>query len=128
MPANLAPDVADHAAEPDAQELERAPGTFELVRMCVAPDHKGGAFGYAPVALPQRHVVAPREMDQFFQCAMAQPRIGRMGDRFGLYRGVDHDPFEIAGCQRPGLVRHRQALLDQRCQLFLAQPLPPMRQ
>ena len=50
-----------------------------------------------------------------------QPRIGRMRDRFGLYRGVDHDPFEITARQCPGLVRHRQALLDQRHQLFFAQ-------
>ena len=47
---------------------------------------------------------------------MAQPRIGRMRDRFGLHGGVDHDPFEIAGRQCAGLVR----LLDQ--------PLAPMRQ
>jgi len=73
-------------------------------------------------------VVAPREIDQFFQCAMAQPRIGRMRDRFGLYRRVDHDPFEITARQCPGLVRHRQALLDQRRQLFFAQALTPMRQ
>jgi hypothetical protein len=51
-----------------------------------------------------------------------------MGDRFRLYRGVDHDPFEISGGQRPGLVRHRQALLDQRHQLLLTQALAPMRQ
>ena len=51
-----------------------------------------------------------------------------MRDRFGLHRRIDHDPFEIAGCQRAGLVRHRQALLDQRHQLLLAEPLAPMRQ
>jgi len=51
-----------------------------------------------------------------------------MGDRLGLHRGVDHHPFEIAVRQRPGLVRHRQALLDQRHQRLLAQPLAPMRQ
>jgi hypothetical protein len=72
--------------------------------------------------------VAAREIDQLFQGAMAQPRVGRVGDRFGLYCGVNHDPFEIAGRQRPGLVRHRQALLDQRHQLLLAEPLAPMRQ
>jgi hypothetical protein len=125
---DLASDVADHAAQPNAQKLERAPGPLELVRMGVAPDHDRGALGKAPVALPQRHVVAPREIDQFFQRAMAQPRIGRMRDGFGLHRGVDHHPFQIAGRQRPGLVRHRQALLDQRHQLLLAQPLAPMRQ
>jgi hypothetical protein len=73
-------------------------------------------------------VVAPREIDQFFQSAMVQPRMGWMGNRFGLYRGIDHDPLDIAGRQRVGLVRHRQALLDQRHQLLLAQALAPMRQ
>jgi hypothetical protein len=125
---DLASNVADHAAEPNAQKLERAPGPLELVRMRVAPDHDRGALGKASVALPQWHVVAARQLDQFYQGAMAQPRIGRMRDGFGLHRGVDHDPFEIAGRQRPGLVRHRQALLDQRYQLLLAQPLASMRQ
>jgi len=31
--------------------------------MGVAPDHDGGAFGDAPVALPQWHVVAPRQFE-----------------------------------------------------------------
>jgi hypothetical protein len=45
--------------------------------------------------------MAPREIDQLFQCAMAQLRVGGMRDRFGLHRAVYHpDPFEIAGCQR----------------------------
>src|SRR5215469_3561904 len=125
---DLAPDVADHAAQAGAQELELAPGPLELMRVRVAPDHDRSAFGEAPVALPQWHVVAPRQIDQFFERAMAQPRIGRMRDRFRLHRGIDHDPFEIAGRQRAGLVRHRQALLDQRHQRLLAQPLAPMRQ
>ena len=125
---DLAPDIADHAAQPDAQELERAPSPLELVRMRVAPNHECGALGDAPIPLPQRHVVAPRQFDQFFQGAMAQPRIGRVRDRFRLHRGVDHHPFEITGRQRPGLVRHRQAFLDQRYQLLLAQPLTPVGQ
>ena len=49
---DLAPDVADHTAEPNAQELELTPGPLELVRMRVAPDHDRGALGEAPVALP----------------------------------------------------------------------------
>jgi hypothetical protein len=49
---DLTPDIADHAAQPDAQELERAPGPLELVRMRVAPDHDRGALGNAPVTLP----------------------------------------------------------------------------
>src|SRR5215469_4896963 len=35
-----AADVADHAAEPNAQKLQRAPGPLELMRMSVAPDHE----------------------------------------------------------------------------------------
>ena len=51
-----------------------------------------------------------------------------MRDRLRLNRGVDHHPFEIPGRQRPGLVRDRQALLEQGDQLLFAQPLAPMRQ
>src|SRR5215472_7678209 len=68
---DLAPDVADHAAQPNAQKLERAPGPLELMGMRVAPDHDRGTLGDAPVALPQRHVVAPREIDQSVQGAVA---------------------------------------------------------
>jgi hypothetical protein len=49
---NLASDVADHAAEPNAQKPELAPGPLELVGMCVAPDHDRRTLGEAPVALP----------------------------------------------------------------------------
>jgi hypothetical protein len=76
----------------------------------VAPDHDRGTLDNEPVALPQRHIVAPRQIDQFCQRAMTQPSVGRMGDRprfregkLGLHCGVDHHPFEIAGRQRPGL-------------------------
>jgi hypothetical protein len=51
-----------------------------------------------------------------------------MGDRLGLHRRVDHDPFEIAGRQRLGLVRYRQTLLEQRHQMLFPQPLAPVRQ
>jgi hypothetical protein len=80
VPGDFAPDVADHAAQPNAQELERAPRPLELARVRVASGHDCRALGNAPVALPQWHVVALREIDQFFQCAMTQPRIGRMRD------------------------------------------------
>jgi hypothetical protein len=43
--AQLRRNVADHAAEPDAQKLELAPGALELVCMRIAPDHNRGAFG-----------------------------------------------------------------------------------
>ena len=101
---DLAADVADHPAEPDAQEFERAPGALELVRVAVAPDHDRGALGHPAIALPQRHFVALGKIDQLLQRPMAQPCVGRMRDRLRLHRGVDHHPLEIAGRQRPGLV------------------------
>ena len=110
------------------RNLSCAAGALELVRVGVAPDHDRGALGHPAIALPQRHIVALCEIDQLLQRAVAQPGVGRMGDRLRLHRGVDHHPLEIAGRQRPGLVRHRQALLEQRDQLLLAQPLAPMRQ
>ena len=51
-----------------------------------------------------------------------------MRDRLWLHRCVDYHAFEIPGRQCPGLVRHRQAFLNQRDEVFLAKPLPPMRQ
>jgi hypothetical protein len=48
-----------------------------------------------------------------------------MRDRFLLHGGVHHDPLEILGLDRPGPVCHRKALLQQRRNLFLTQPLAP---
>ena len=124
----LAANVADHPAQSGAQEFELAPRPLELVRVGVAPDHERRPLGHARIALAQRHTVAARQRDQFLQCPVTQPRIGRMGDRFGLHRGVDHHPLEVTRCYGAGLVRHRQALLNQSHQLLLAQPLAPMGQ
>src|SRR5258707_11821919 len=74
---DLAADVANEAAEAGAQELERAPGTLELVRMGVAADHDGGALGDAQIALAQRHAVAPGESDKLDDRPGHQPRIRR---------------------------------------------------
>jgi hypothetical protein len=101
---------------------------LELMGVGVTADHDRRPFGHPPIALPQRHIVASCQVDQLFQSAMAQPRVGRVGDCLRLHRGVDPHALEIAGRQRPGLVRHRQALLKQCHQLLFAQTLPPMRQ
>ena len=73
-------------------------------------------------------MMALGQLDQFVHGAMAEPRVGWMGDRLGLHRGIDRHPLAVARRQCPGLVRHRQALLDQRRELLLTQPLAPMRQ
>src|SRR5713226_4040742 len=59
---DLAADVADHPAEPDAQELEGAPGTLELVGVAIAPDPDRGALGHPAIALPQPHIVSLRQV------------------------------------------------------------------
>src|SRR5215472_16579119 len=115
-------------AQPGAQEFEFAPRPFELMGMAVPADHDRRTLGHPPIALAQRHALALGKIDQLRQRAMAQPRIGRMRDRLWLHRGVDHHAFEIPGCQCPGLVRHRQALLNQGDEVILPEPLPPMRQ
>jgi len=50
-----------------------------------------------------------------------------MRDRLRLHRGVHHHTLQILGLERARLVRHRQALLDQRHQLLLTQALTPAR-
>ena len=54
--------------------------------------------------------------------------VGREGQVLGLYRGVHHDALQILRRQRAAPVPHRKALLQQRRELFLAQPLAPPRQ
>ena len=58
---------------------------------------------------------------------MHQPRVGRMGDRLWLHRGIDRHPLQVLGTDGASLVRHRQTFLEQRDQLLLAEPLAPMR-
>src|SRR5262249_19220608 len=59
---------------------------------------------------------------------MGEPGVGRMRDRLLLYSGIYRNPFEIFGVDRPGAVGHREALLQQRGDLLLAQPLAPARE
>ncbi len=125
---DLASDVADDAAEAGAQELQLPPHPLELMRMGVAPDHDRGALADPKVALPQHHAFGLGEADQLLQGAMDEPRIGRMGDGLRLHRRIDDDALEIPGLDRAGLVRDRQALLDQRDELSLAEALAPTRQ
>ena len=41
---DLAADITDYPAQPDAQEFEFAPGSPELVGMGIAADHDRGAL------------------------------------------------------------------------------------
>ena len=93
--------------------------------MGIAPDHDGGALGQAQIALAQLDALALGQIDQLLDRAVDEPRVRWMGDRFLLYGGVHHNPFEIFGLDRPVPVRHREALLQQRGDLLLTQPLAP---
>jgi hypothetical protein len=68
---DLAANVADHPAQPNAQEFEFAPRPLELVGMGIAADHDRSAFGHPAIALPQPHSVAFGEIDQLLQRAVA---------------------------------------------------------
>src|SRR5437762_10852012 len=52
---------------------------------------------------------------------------GREGDVLGLHGGIDRDPRQILRPQRPALVRHPQALGEEKFQL-VAEALAPMAQ
>src|SRR5262249_16395004 len=54
-------------------------------------------------------------------------RIGWEGDVLGLHGGIDRDPRQILRPQRPALVRHPQALGQEKFQLA-AEALAPMAQ
>ena len=58
---------------------------------------------------------------------MHQPRVGRMRNGHWLRRGIDRHPLQVLGTDGASLVRHRQTFLDQRDELFLAEPLAPAR-
>ena len=77
------------------------------------------------IALAQRHALALGQRHQLLDRPVHQPGVGRMGDRLGLHRGVHGHALQILGLERAGLVRHRQALLEQRRELLLAQALAP---
>ena len=96
--------------------------------MGIAPDHDGGALGHAQIALAQLDALAFGQIDQLLDRPVDEPRVGRMRNRLLLHGGVHHHPLEIFGLDRPGPVRHRKALLQQRGDLLLAQPLAPARQ
>jgi hypothetical protein len=121
----LAPDVTDDAAKPGAQELELAPGALELVGMGVASHHDGGPFGDPSIALAQLDAFVFGQIDQLFDRAVSEPRVGRMCDRLLLHGGVHHHPLEILGRDGASWVRHRKALLQRRGELLFTQPLTP---
>src|SRR5262249_9058078 len=125
---DLAANVTDDAAKPRAQKLQFPPRAFELVGMRVAPHHDGGALGQAQIALAQLNALALGQLHQLLDRAMGEPGVGRMRDRLLLYSGISRNPFESFGVGRPGGGGHREALLQQRDDLLLTQPLAPARE
>jgi len=107
------------------QELKLPPGALELMGMRITPDHDGGALCHPQIALAQLDTLAFGQIDQLLDRAMGEPGVGRMRDRFLLHGGIHHDPLEIFGLDRPAPVGHREALLQQRGDLLLTQPLAP---
>src|ERR1700719_3751067 len=125
---DLAANVPDDAAEPGAQEFELPPGALELVGMRIAPHHDGGALGHAQIALAQFDTLAFGQRDQFLNRPVGEPSVGRVRDRLLLDGGIHHHALEILALDSPGPVCHRKALLQERRDLLLTQPLAPARQ
>ena len=127
LSCDLAADVADHPAQPAAQDAQLPLMPVELLGVGVAPRHHRRALGDADIGLPQPHAVPAGQPVEPLDRRVQQLGVGREGDVLGLHRGVDRDPRQVAGAQRAGAVRHPQALGQQQIQL-VAEPLPPVAQ
>ena len=119
---DLAVDVANEAAQARAQELELAVGALELLGVRVAPRHQRRPLGDPDVGLPQRHLVGSRLPAQLLDRLQHQLGVGGVRDVLRLHRGVHGDALEIVRLQRAELMRHSQALSQQRIEL-VADPL-----
>src|SRR5262245_28586189 len=95
--------------------------------MGITPCHHGGALGDAHIRLPQPHAALPGQSGEPLDRGVQKLRIGWEGDVLGLHGGIDRDPRQILRPQRPALVRHPQALGQEKFQLA-AEALAPMAQ
>ena len=125
LAGGLAADVADDAPEPSAQDAQLSAVAVELLGVGIAPGHHGGPLGDAPIGLPQLHAVLVGQAVEPPDRGVQELAVGGEGDGLGLHRGIDRDPFEVLGPERAGLVRHPQALGQEKLEL-VAEPLAPM--
>src|SRR6516164_2026534 len=95
--------------------------------MGITPCHHGGALGDAHIRLPQPHAALPGQSGEPLNRGVQKLRIGWKGDVLGLHGGIDRDPRQILRPQRSALVRHPQALGQEKFQLA-AEALAPMAQ
>ena len=110
LACDLAPDVADDATEPGAQEAQFPMVAVELLGVSVTSRHHGGSLGDAQIGLPQPHPVLLGQAVEPLDRSVQQFGVGREGDGLGLHRGVDRDPRQIARAQRATLMGDPQAL------------------
>jgi hypothetical protein len=110
LAGDLAADVTDDAAEPDAQQTQLAMVALELLGVGIAASHHRGVLGNAQIGLAQPHAVLFRQADNAFDRGMQQLGVGREGDGLGLHGGVRRHPLDVAGAQRLRLMRNPQAL------------------
>ena len=124
---DLAADVADHPAKSGAQELELAPGALELMRVGIAADHDRGALGHPAIALAQRHTLRLASSTSLFMARCISRASVGCATAFGCTVVSTATRSRSLVADGAGLVRHRQAFLEQRDELLLAQPLAPTR-
>src|SRR5262245_30528226 len=79
------------------------------------------------ISIKLRNKDVPRIGDDILDRGVQKLRIGWEGDVLGLHGGIDRDPRQILRPQRPALVRHPQALGQEKFQLA-AEALAPMAQ
>src|ERR1700752_1853830 len=118
---DLACDVADDASEIGADGPERPIGALELLGVSIALMGDQGPLAHPFIGLAQAYAGLSRKPHQSFARPMPQLRLGRKGDRLRLHRRVDDQTRKVRWPRRAGARRGRQALLDQRRELLLAQ-------
>src|SRR5262249_12616435 len=124
---DLAPDVANEPAEAGAQKAQLSTGAGGLVCMGIKPRPHDGAPCGGPKPFPPPPPPPPCPAGLPLDRGVQKLRIGWEGDVLGLHGGIDRDPRQILRPQRPALVRHPQALGQEKFQLA-AEALAPMAQ
>ena len=122
---NLAPDIADHAVQAGAQELDPLVHALELFGVGIAPGHHRRRFCHPLVGLAKRHLMVLGQFAQLTDCRLQELGVSGEGNVLGLHRGVDGDAGQIAFLQGAGVVGDAQAFLQENVHP-IADALAPM--
>src|SRR5262249_53976894 len=123
----LAPDVANEPAEAGGQKAQLSTGGGGMFWVGVKPRPPGGAAWGGRQPFPPPPPPPPRPTGLRPSRRGQKLPLGLVGGGLRRHGGIDRDPRQILRPQRPALVRHPQALGQEKFQLA-AEALAPMAQ